>query len=294
MGHGTGNSTGGMGGVGGMGSSSGGMGSMMGGLTGDVTYPLHVINGRAPSERETIDAKSGQRVRIRLINAGSDTAYRVAVGGHRLTVTHADGFPVEPVDVDNVVLGMGERYDVIVTALSGSFPIVAVPEGKNDPAGEAILRTSPTATAPTIGSRPTELSGRTIAYGDLVAISSARLPATNPDRSETIRLTANATGYVHGITGRSFPDSMPIAVAEGERLRLTIVNNTMMVHPIHLHGHTFQLVGDGSARKDTVNVLPMGAAAIDIVADNPGQWMLHCHNTYHLETGMATVLSYRA
>jgi FtsP/CotA-like multicopper oxidase with cupredoxin domain len=54
------------------------------------------------------------------------------------------------------------------------------------------------------------------------------------------------------------------------------------------------MVGEGSARKDTVNVLPMTAVAVDIAADNPGQWMLHCHNTYHLETGMATVLSYRA
>jgi FtsP/CotA-like multicopper oxidase with cupredoxin domain len=68
----------------------------------------------------------------------------------------------------------------------------------------------------------------------------------------------------------------------------------MMFHPIHLHGHTFQMVNDGSARKDTINVLPMTAVEIDIAADNPGQWMLHCHNTYHLETGMATVLSYRA
>ena len=158
-------SSGGMGGMGG----SGGMSSMMGGLTGDVTYPLHVINGRAPSERETIDAKPGQRVRIRLINAGSDTAYRVAVGGNRLTVTHADGFPVEPVEVDTVVLGMGERCDVIVTAGSGSFPIVAVPEGKSDPAGEAVLRTSSTAAAPTVGSRPSELSARELGYGDLVS-----------------------------------------------------------------------------------------------------------------------------
>jgi FtsP/CotA-like multicopper oxidase with cupredoxin domain len=76
---------------------------------------------QAPAERESISVKAGKRVRIRLINAGSDTAYRVAVGGHRLTVTHADGFPVEPVEVDNVVLGMGERYDVVVTADAGSF-----------------------------------------------------------------------------------------------------------------------------------------------------------------------------
>ena len=287
--------SGGMGNMGSGGMASGGMGSMMGGgLTGDVAYPLHVINGRAPSERETIDAKPGQRVRIRLINAGSDTAYRVAVGGHRLTVTHADGFPVKSVEIDTVVLGMGERYDVIVTARSGSFPIVAVPEGKTDPAGEAILRTSNTAPAPTVGSRPTELSGRELRYGDLVATDAARLPTKNPDRSTSIHLTANPSGYVHGIDGKSFPDSAPITVAEGERLRLKIFNQTMMFHPIHLHGHTFQMVGDGSARKDTVNVLPMTAVEVDIAVDNPGQWMLHCHNTYHFETGMATVFSYRA
>ena len=285
-------SSGGMGDMGNMG--SGGMGSMVGGLTGDVAYPLHVINGRAPTERETIDAKPGQRVRIRLINAGSDTAYRVAIGGHRLTVTHADGFPVNPVEVDTVLLGMGERYDVIVTAASGSFPIIAVPEGKSDPAGEAVLRTSSTATAPTVGSRPTELSGRELVYSDLVATDAVRLPAKSPDRSTTIHLTANGSGYVHGIDGKSFPDSAPITVTEGERLRLRIVNQTMMFHPVHLHGHTFQMVGDGTARKDTVNVLPMSTAEVDIAADNPGQWMLHCHNTYHLETGMATVFSYRA
>ena len=282
-----------MGNMGDMGNMDG-SGSMMSGLAGDVTYPLHVINGRAPSERETIDAKPGQRVRIRLINAGSDTAYRVAVGGHRLTVTHADGFPVVPVEVDTVVLGMGERYDVIVTAGSGAFPIVAVPEGKTDPAGEAVLRTSTTAAAPTVGSRPTELSGRELGYGDLVATEAVRLPSKAPDRSTAIHLTANSSGYVHGIDGKSFPDTAPITVAQGERLRLKIVNETMMFHPIHLHGHTFQMVGDGSARKDTVNVLPMTAVEVDIAADNPGQWMLHCHNTYHLETGMATVFSYRA
>ncbi len=107
-------------------------------------------------------------------------------------------------------------------------------------------------------------------------------------------MTESENGYVHGINGVSYPDSAPIAVAEDERLRLKVVNDTMMFHPIHLHGHTFQIVGDGSARKDTVNVLPMSSALFDIAADNPGQWMSHCHNTYHFETGMATVLSYRA
>ncbi|CAB4880818.1 unannotated protein [freshwater metagenome] len=285
----------GMGGMGGMGGStaSGGMGSMMTALTGDVTYPLHVINGRAPSERDTVQAKVGQRIRMRLINAGSDTAYRVAVGGHRLTVTHADGFAVVPVEVDSLVLAMGERYDVIVTAQSGAFPIVAVPEGKADPAGEAVLRTVEGAAAPMVGSRPSELSSRLLTYADLVATDAVRLPTAKADRTQQISLTANASGYTHGINGKSFPDAAPIIVREGERLRLRIANDTMMFHPIHLHGHTFQMIGNGSARKDTVIVLPMSVVEIDVAADNPGQWMLHCHNTYHFETGMATVVSYR-
>ena len=292
-------STGGMGGMsghGGMGSgsASSGMGSNMGGLSGDVAYPLHLINGRAPMERDVVRCAPGQRVRLRLINAGSDTAYRIAVSGHRLTVTHADGFAVNPVEVDNVELGMGERYDVIVTTQSGAFAIVARPIGKSDPAAEALLVTSDASTAPAVGTLPTELTGRTLAYTDLTATDAVRLPTKTPDRTETITLTAGTNGYTHGIDGRSYPNATPITVREGERLRLQIVNATMMFHPIHLHGHTFALVGAGSARKDTVNVLPMSTVAVDVQADNPGQWMLHCHNTYHLETGMATVLSYRA
>ena len=269
-------------------------GSMMGGPGGDVAYPLHLINGRAPVERETLEARPGQKVRLRLINAGSDTVYRVAVQGHRMSVTHADGFPVVPVEVDNVVLGMGERYDVVVTAGSGAFAIVAVPEGKTDPAGEAVLRTTSAASAPVTGTRPGELSGRQVRYTDLRATEAVRLASKNPDRLETIHLTADASDYVHGIGGKRFPDSAPITVREGERLRLRVVNDTMMIHPIHLHGHTFQMVSAGSARKDTVNVESMSAVEFDIQADNPGQWMFHCHNTYHLETGMATTLSYRA
>ena len=297
---GTGASTGGMGGMSGhagmgaSGSSNAGTGSNMGGLSGDVAYPLHVINGRAPADRDVVQVAPGQRVRLRLINAGSDTAYRVAVSGHRLTVTHADGFPVDPVEVDNVELGMGERYDVILTAQSGKFAVVARPIGKSDPAAEALLVTSDGSSAPPVGTSPTELSGRTLAYTDLAARDAVRLPGKTPDRTETITLTASMNGYTHGIDGASYPASAPILVREGERLRLKVVNATMMFHPIHLHGHTFQVVGAGSARKDTLNVLPMTTATVDVQADNPGQWMLHCHNTYHFETGMATVLSYRS
>ncbi len=268
-----------------------GMGSGMGTLAGDVAYPLHVINGRGAAERQTITAKPGQKVRLRVINAGSDTAYRFAVADHQLTITHTDGFPVVPVTVDHVVLGMGERYDVLVTAKSGAFAMVAAPEGKEDPAGEAVLRTTTAAGAPKTGTRPSQLKGRSATAAMLQPTDAVRLPNRRPDRTVALTLTADPEAYRHGINGRSFPDAEPITVRQGERLRLRFTNQTMMFHPMHLHGHTFQVVG--SARKDTVNVPMMGTVEVDVEADNPGQWMLHCHNTYHLETGMATVLSYR-
>ncbi len=190
------------------------------GLTGDVTYPLHVINGRGPAERETVLAKPGQRVRLRFINAASDTPYRVAIADHRMTVTHADGFPVKPVEVDTVVMGMGERYDVLVTAKSGAFAIVAVPEGKIDPAGEAVLRTTTAASSPKTGSRPSGLTRRLLAYADLTPTDAARLADRKPTRATTIRLTATETGYTHGIDGRSYPNASPITITQGERLRL--------------------------------------------------------------------------
>lgn len=101
--------------------------------TGDVTYPTHLINGRLARDPHVVSAKAGTTVRLRIINAGSDTAYRFLVGGHRMTVTHADGFPVRPVEVDSLVLGMGERYDVLVTAQDGRFPIFGIPVGKKGP-----------------------------------------------------------------------------------------------------------------------------------------------------------------
>ena len=97
-----------------------------------------------------------------------------------------------------------------------------------------------------------------------------------------------------GINGNRYGDHEPIEINEGRWYSLNIVNDTTMWHPIHVHGHTPQLGrAAGGVRKDTVNVPSMGTVEFDIEADNPGQWMLHCHNTYHLETGMATVFSYR-
>ena len=102
----------------------------LGGAVGRIAYPGYLVNGRLPTDPPTFTAPPGGRVRLRIVNAGAETPFRFAVGDHRLLVTHSDGYPVRPVEVDTLILGMGERYDVEFTAGSGVFPIAVVPEGK--------------------------------------------------------------------------------------------------------------------------------------------------------------------
>jgi FtsP/CotA-like multicopper oxidase with cupredoxin domain len=272
-----------------------GMGSstLLGGDAGDVMYPYYLINGRIPAAPTTFTAKPGQRVRIRIINAGSDTAFRVALANHRMTVTHTDGFPVRPVDVDAVLLGIGERYDVIVTAGDGVFPLVAMAEGK-DAVARALLSTG-AGTAPDPGFQPPEFGGMVGTVDTFTATTEVDLGAERADIALSAQLSGGMMKYDWKINGRPFADTQPLTVRQGQRATLTFNNMSMMWHPMHLHGHTFQVInrnGSRGARKDTVVVLPMQRLTVDVVADNPGEWMLHCHNTYHQEAGMMTSLNY--
>jgi FtsP/CotA-like multicopper oxidase with cupredoxin domain len=99
-------------------------------------------------------------------------------------------------------------------------------------------------------------------------------------------LSGDMMNYDWTINGRPFADTEPLTIRQGQRATLTFTNMSTMWHPMHLHGHTFQVIRpDGSlgARKDTAVVLPMHKLGVALVADNPGVWMLHCHNTYHQE-----------
>ena len=99
------------------------------------------------------------------------------------------------------------------------------------------------------------------------------------------------SNYRWTINEKAFPKTDPLRIREGEGVRMTLDNRSTMWHPMHLHGHTFTL--RSGVRKDTVIVKPGQRIPVEFTADNPGQWMLHCHNVYHQEAGMSTVLSYR-
>ncbi len=291
--------TGGNGGMGGM--DMGGMGGMaMGGMAmggmdgGDVTYPLYLVNGRVPDDPDVLRAKPGLRIRLRLINAGADTIFHVALAGHELTVTHTDGFPVVPVRTQVLRIGMGERYDAIVTLQDGVFPLVVEPVGKSGLA-RAVVRTGGGQVPPS-SVRPEELAAFPLTVDVLTAAPGAALTRRDPDTVQDLRLAGSMASYVWTINGRTYDETEPLTIREGEAGRLKIRNATMMPHPVHVHGHTFQVgqAGGTGPRKDTVLVPAMGSVDVDLIADNPGAWMVHCHNAYHAEAGMMTRLEYAA
>ncbi|GHE65049.1 multicopper oxidase family protein [Streptomyces capitiformicae] len=267
---------------------------LLGGDAGDVKYPYHLVNGRVPADPAVYQGKPGQRIRLRLINAGGDTAYRVALGGHKLTITHTDGFPVEHQQVDALLIGMGERYDVLVTLDDGVFPLVALAEGK-DATGMALVRTG-SGSAPKATVRPKELNGNILTASQLRAADDFRLTSKKVDRVHRVELTGGMDKYNWAINGKVYdmddPAANPLTIEEGQRVRLDFVNTTEMWHPMHLHGHTYQL-GDSGPRKDTAIVLPKKKLSVTFDADNPGQWMLHCHNAYHGEVGMMALVAYQ-
>jgi FtsP/CotA-like multicopper oxidase with cupredoxin domain len=130
------------------------------------------------------------------------------------------------------------------------------------------------------------------------------LRATRPlaprkaDRVHTLNLTGEMAGYFWSINNVVWNKGVPpLAVAEGERVELVFVNQTPMSHPMHLHGHQFQVVdidGDrfSGAIRDTVLVTPGSRVTVAFDANNPGYWALHCHLLYHLDAGMFTTIRY--
>jgi CopA family copper-resistance protein len=137
---------------------------------------------------------------------------------------------------------------------------------------------------------------RVLVYTDLVALDANPDPRP-PSRSIEIHLTGNMERFMWSFDGRKFSEVVePIRFARNERVRVTLVNSTMMQHPIHLHGHFFEIVNGHSGHqpmKHTVNVPPGSRISFDLTADNPGDWAFHCHLLYHMHAGMFNVVTVR-
>lgn len=266
---------------------------------GDVPFESALFNGRGRFEadtqtpRTTIEVQPGETLRLRLINASSTYAFRFQVDGHKLTVFATDGAPLAPVEVDNLVINVGERYDVLLKAdQSGSHWIRAATLAGQE--GLAVLRYASESADP--------LEASPAKFGKMMLMPQAmrsQAHVTLAEKPQEIRfeLGGSMQPYLWNMNGEMYPQAEPIKLAKDEHVRFVLVNPTGMDHPFHLHGHYFYVLGQPDhlnltdpPQKDTVNVPAKNTIVLQWQAINPGHWFFHCHIEWHLATGMARVI----
>lgn len=346
----------------------------MGGMDlSDVGYDAFLINGR--SDSQLIEAHPGEKIRLRIINAGASSYFYISLAGLPMTVISADGINIQPIQAKEILMGMAETYDVLFTVpehknyelrataqdvtghastwigmgekikapekpfpnvyasmdhagheshgasnaempmshsahegheghhmMSGKSPgkkSEAEPQGRqksgpvdwSDQSGAALMQNSSSqsleAQAPVIS---------LLEVDSLKALEPTTLPSGAKVHEIKLLLSGDMERYIWHLNGKAIYEDRLLMINKGEIVRFIFENETMMHHPMHLHGHFFRVLnenGDYSPLKHTVDVPPHRTRTIEFYANEPGQWMLHCHNLYHLKTGMARVVRYK-
>jgi CopA family copper-resistance protein len=287
------------------------------------TY-TYLMNGATPAGNWTALFRRGEKVRLRFINGSSMSFFDVRIPGLKLTVVAVDGQDVEPVTIDEFRIGTAEVCDVIVepkddrayTIFAQSLDRSGYARGTLAPqrgleADVPRLDPPPLLTmvdagmSHDMGNMPGMDHGamsrlddpgvglrnngrRVLTYADLHTLGGA-LDHRHAGREIELHLTGRMEHFIWSFNDQKFSESEPLRFNYGERLRLVLVNDSMMHHPIHLHGMWSELESDQGeflVRKHTITVQPGQRLAYGVTADALGRWAYHCHLLYHMEAGM--------
>ena len=287
----------------------------------------YLVNGTTPAGNWTGLFRRGEKVRLRFINGSSMTFFDIRIPGLKLTVVAADGQDIEPVTVDEFRIGIAEVYDVIVepkddrayTLFAQSIDRSGYARGTlapqlgmqaevppldprallsmmdmgmgHDMAGmpgmdHGAVQPQTRLDDPGVGLRNN--GRRVLTYADLHTLGGP-IDHREAGRDVELHLTGHMERYVWSFNGQKFSQAEPLRFSYGERLRLVLVNDTMMNHPIHLHGMWSEVEseqGEFLVRKHTITVQPVQRLAYGVTADALGRWAYHCHLLYHMEAGM--------
>lgn len=322
----------------------------------DVYYERFLTNGKVTDEQPQF--KAGDKVRLRVVNGSSSTYFWLNYAGGKLTVVANDGADVEPVEVDRLLVGVSETYDVIVTIPENmQYELLATAEdrtsstslwlgqGMKMPAkplprlkyfegmkmmNDMMLMNGNLDTSGGMQMTNQMMDMNTVMYpeitggeaadtkpmdhsmhnmqmdstsGDIVTLNYGMLKAPQkttlpegPVRFLKFELTGNMNRYVWSINNKTVSESDKILIRRGEIVRIVLYNNTMMRHPMHLHGHFFRLLngqGEYSPLKTVLDIMPMEVDTIEFAANEAGgDWFFHCHILYHMMSGMGRVFRY--
>lgn len=265
----------------------------------DVEYDAFLANDRTLNDPEVHRVERGGRVRLRLINGATATAFWIDLDRLQGQLIAVDGMPVEPMRASKFEFAMGQRLDILVDLPAGEegvWPIFAIREGERERTG--ILLATPAATitkVSNLASQQVPAIGLNLEQALRAVTPLSQRPV---DRKHHVTITETA-GYGWLLNGKAHGDHQPMWVRQGERVEITITDQTSMAHPMHLHGHHFQVVAINGKRisgamRDTVLVPARGQVTIAFDAINPGEWVFHCHHLYHMAAGMMTSIKYEA
>ena len=270
------------------------MGSgMMGMDINDIEYDAYLANDRTLNDPEVVMVEKGGRVRLRIINGATATAFTIDTGALDGDVIAVDGQDIVSFKTKQFPLAMGQRVDLRLTIPKegGAFPVLALREGGVQRTG--VILASKDATVAMVADVG-EAAGPVLSLAaEMGLVAATPLVMKEPNRKFAVDLFGNMRGYSWGMQSNA-----PLAVAEGDRVLVEMRNMSMMTHPMHLHGHHFQIVAingqsfNGAVR-DTVIVPHMTSVTFAFDAINPGKaWAFHCHHLYHMATGMMAAIGY--
>ncbi|WP_353186173.1 multicopper oxidase domain-containing protein [Parapedobacter lycopersici] len=317
----------------------------------DVYYERFLINGKNQSQLP--EFKSGSRVRLRVSNGGASSYFWLTYAGGKITVVANDGNDVEPVEVDRLIIGVSETYDIVVNipAENTSYELLATAEDRSGSAslflGDGVrqlqarlpklnyfegmkimngmmkmngdmndmgmdmslqqmdmnavmypeAQVQPQAAGEHAGHSGHTMGANgpvTLNYGMLKAPHPTTLASEAPVRELKFTLTGNMNRYVWSMDNRVLSETDKIPVKKGEILRITLYNNSMMRHPMHLHGFDFRVIngqGEHAPLKNVLDMMPMETNVIEFEANTEGDWFFHCHILYHMMAGMNRVFA---
>ncbi len=265
----------------------------------DAAYKHFSINSRALGHGDPIRVRERQRILFRILNASATVHRRIGLSGHTFHVTSMDGNPLPaPKETEALELGPAERIDAIVEMNRPGVWILGTTDDHDRENGMGIVIEYEGQSGPARWTAPGDERWDYVAFGNQTA--GDRAPA---EKAELIPLVFEKKFAGHNwvdkwtINGKSYPKTDPIRVKANGRYRLVLDNRSDEAHPLHLHRHTFELtkvagVATSGVRKDVVVVQPKTQVEVDLVANNPGLTLFHCHQQMHMDYGFMTLMEY--
>ncbi len=261
----------------------------------DFNFDAYLANDRTLNDPEVIRVDNGGRARLRVMNAAATTVFWIDTGALNGRLVAVDGHKVQPLQGRRFGLAMGQRLDIELDLPGGegAFPVLALREGAVERTG-IILATAGATIEKLAGTGETAAAAFDIDLSQEAALRAMTpLPDRPADTAATLMLGGSMQPYLWTINGQTWGNHTPISAKSGQRVELTFHNMSMMAHPMHLHGHRFQVVALNGKRfagamRDTVQVPPQAMVTVAIDAGEAARWMLHCHHMPHLSTGMMT------